>query len=37
MEAEGLVEGLVVNEYGEEGEDIEEMGLDNVNTDTLPG
>jgi hypothetical protein len=27
VETEGLVEGLVVDEYGEEGEDVEEMGL----------
>ncbi len=27
MEAERLVEGLIVNEDGEEGKDIEEVGL----------
>ena len=32
VEAEGLVEGLVVNEYGEESENVEEMGLHSVNT-----
>lgn len=27
MEAEGLVEGFVINEDGEQGKDVEEMGL----------
>tara|TARA_R110002060_G_scaffold27241_3_gene37069 strand:+ start:1633 stop:1734 length:102 start_codon:yes stop_codon:yes gene_type:complete len=27
MESEGLVEGLVVDEDGEEGKNVEEMGL----------
>lgn len=32
MESERLVEGIVVDEDGEEGEDVEEMSLDRVNT-----